>query len=241
MERDSIEGIVLDAVGTLIEPRPSVSETYCGAARRQGVELDVSVIKRRFLENFATDEQRGPLATDEATERRRWRRVVAACLPEVPDTDRAFDELWDHFASPASWVVFPDVARSVARLRALGLRICVASNFDSRLRRVASGHAELRDWIEPLVISSEVGFRKPHAAFYDAACRGLGLSPDRVLCIGDDAENDGRGPIRAGLRAHLVVRSGDGPNDLTWSPSLDHFADEWERGWTSTPPRADKD
>src|SRR3954468_3707882 len=93
---DGIEGIVLDAVGTLIEPSPSVSEAYSRAARRQGLEIDLSEIKRRFREQFATDEideQRGPLATDEATEHRRWRRIVAACLPEVPDPDRAFAEL----------------------------------------------------------------------------------------------------------------------------------------------------
>ena len=35
-----IAGIVLDAVGTLIKPVPSVAEAYTEAARRQGVELE---------------------------------------------------------------------------------------------------------------------------------------------------------------------------------------------------------
>src|SRR4051812_29354100 len=100
---DGIEGIVLDAVGTLIEPSPSVSEAYARAARRQGVAIELAEVKRRFREQFATDEideQRGPLATDEPTEHRRWRRIVARCLPEVPDGDLAFAELWDHFGDP---------------------------------------------------------------------------------------------------------------------------------------------
>src|SRR5690349_2904905 len=98
---EAIEGIVLDAVGTLIEPVPSVSETYSAAASRQGVEVPATILRGRFREQFGLDEideRRGPLATDEATERRRWRRIVGGCLPEIPDPDRAFAELWDHFA-----------------------------------------------------------------------------------------------------------------------------------------------
>lgn len=204
-----IQGIVLDAVGTLIDPAPSVSEVYARAARRQGIGLDVREIKRRFREQFATDEideRRGPLATDEATERRRWRRIVAGCLPEVPDPDGAFDELWEHFADPRSWIVFPDVAPAVLALRDEGYRLCVASNFDGRLHRVAAGFAELEGWVEPLVISSEVGYRKPHPEFYRAACERLDLPAGRVLCVGDDLRNDVLGPASAGLRSLLIDR-----------------------------------
>src|SRR3954469_21744719 len=88
-----IQGIVLDAVGTLIEPMPPVARVYTETARRQGVELDGAVVQSRFRREFAlaeVDAARGPLATDEPTERRRWRRIVGSVLPEVPDPDRAF-------------------------------------------------------------------------------------------------------------------------------------------------------
>ncbi|MBV8233824.1 MAG: hypothetical protein JO329_27920, partial [Planctomycetaceae bacterium] len=42
---DGIQGIVLDAVGTLIDPSPPVAEVYAAAARRQGVHLEVAVVK----------------------------------------------------------------------------------------------------------------------------------------------------------------------------------------------------
>ncbi len=224
---DGIEGIVLDAVGTLIDPAPSVSHAYSLAARRQGVSLDVAEIKSRFREQFATDEideQRGPLATDEATERRRWRRIVAGCLPEVPDQDLAFHELWDHFGDPASWIVFPDVAPALETLRQAGFRLCVASNFDGRLRRVMAGFWELRDWTERLVISSEVGFRKPHANFYTAACSRLGMFSNRVLCVGDDLRNDVLGPAEAGLRSVLIARDGCSEGDASCLDGLDSLA-----------------
>jgi putative hydrolase of the HAD superfamily len=212
-----IQGIVLDAVGTLIDPAPAVATVYAWAALRQGVELDPDEVKSRFYQHFGQDEideARGPLATDEAIEHRRWRRIVAQVLPEVPDPQRAFSELWVHFGLPTSWRVFPDVAPALATVEASGLAIGIASNFDARLREVLVGLPELARWSDRVVISSEVGYRKPHPAFYQAACARLELAPGRVLHVGDDIENDLHGPRRAGVHSILIDREGrggDGP------------------------------
>ncbi len=224
-----IEGVVFDAVGTLIEPRPSVAEVYAQAAGRQGVMLDVSTLKARFRRHFGADEVdelRGPLATSEDVERRRWRRIVSGCLPEVDDPGRAFAELWTHFGDPGSWSVFPDVAPALARLEAAGLRLCVGSNFDGRLRAVANDFSALRGLVATLVISSEVAYRKPHPQFYEAACNRLDLPASRVIFVGDDPENDVRGPIRSGLRAALIERDADVPVAPPSFRGLAEFADE---------------
>ena len=218
-----IEGIVLDAVGTLIDPEPPVARAYAEAGLRQGVVVDVAEVKSRFGRHFRDDEvddQRGPMLTDEAIESRRWRRIVGNVLPDLPDPALAFDELWDHFGRPEAWRCFPDVAPGLAALVEAGLRVVVASNFDGRLRGVAAGLPGLAGFVDSLVISSEVGYRKPHPAFYEAACARLGLPPDRVLCVGDDPENDVRGAQRAGLRGLLLDRDGRRPTDLASSPDL---------------------
>lgn len=214
---DGIEGIVFDAVGTLIKPDPSVAAAYRAAAGRQGVELETEEIRARFAVHFQSDAvhgEQGVLSTDEATERRRWRQIVAGVLPEVPDPDRAFDELWEHFRTPQSWRCFPDVVPTMRALQEMGVSVCVGSNFDGRLREVVQGLPELAPWMDSLVISSEVGYRKPHPSFFRAACDHLGLPPERVMCVGDDVENDVRGAIRAGLSALLLDRGGLRPADL---------------------------
>jgi putative hydrolase of the HAD superfamily len=223
-----VRGVVFDAVGTLMDPEPSVARAYAQAARRQGVELDEGVVRGRFRRHFGddeVDEMRGPLATDEATERRRWWRIVVGCLPEVPDPGRAFEELWDHFGRPSAWRPYPDAAGALGALWRAGLGVVVASNFDGRLRGVLAGLEGLRPWADSAVISSEVGRRKPHAEFYRAACARLGLPPGAVLCAGDDPENDLRGPRRAGLRAVLIDREGRAPGGLPALPSLGALAD----------------
>ena len=210
-----VRAVVLDAVGTLIDPRPTVSEVYAGAARRQGMELDTEVVRRRFKEHFRrddVDELRGPLVTDEGIEHRRWRRIVGAVLPGLPDPEGAFEELWRHFGRPESWRSFGDVAPALEAFRASGLAIRVGSNFDGRLRGVLRGLPDLADLADSAIISSEVGHRKPHPAFYGAVCRSLGLPPDRVLSIGDDPENDVEGARRAGLLAAIVDRDGRAPD-----------------------------
>ena len=218
-----IRGIVLDAVGTLIKPVPSVAEAYTAAARRQGVELNRDVVRARFSQHFQSDEVRGDRgihSTDEATEIWRWRRIVAKVLPEVPDLQKAFDELWEHFGRPESWRTFADVAPALQSIHEAGISVCIGSNFDGRLRQVVLGLPELSWAIDALVISSEIGFRKPHPLFFQAVCERLQLPARQILCVGDDVENDVRGAADAGLSAMLLDRHGKRPHDLPYVPNL---------------------
>jgi len=220
---NGIRGIVFDAVGTLIKPVPSVAEAYVAAARRQAVVLDPVEVRARFQVHFQNGEVhagQGVLSTNEATERLRWRKIVAGVLPEVPDRARAFDELWDHFGRAESWRCYSDVSPVLGAFAEMGISVCVGSNFDGRLRRVVQGLPELGSWIDSLVISSEVGYRKPHPLFFEAACAYLGLPGPQVLCVGDDPENDVRGAIRAGLYGLLLDRGAERPADLPHVPNL---------------------
>jgi putative hydrolase of the HAD superfamily len=225
---NGVRGIVFDAVGTLIKPAPSVAEAYTLAARRQGVALDPAEVRARFNLHFRNDgvhAGQGALSTDEATERRRWRQIVTGVLPEIAERDRAFDELWDHFSRPDSWRCYSDVAPALDALATNGISVCVGSNFDGRLRGVVRGLPELNCRMELLVISSEVGFRKPHPSFFQAVCAHLRLPPAEVLCVGDDPDNDVRGAIRAGLSGLLLDRGIGAPGDLPHVPNLTAMID----------------
>ena len=61
-----------------------------------------------------------------------------------------------------------------------------------------------------LVISSEVGWRKPAPEFFAALCRSAGVPAECVLYVGDDPANDYAGAEAAGLRAVLLDRTGRG-------------------------------
>lgn len=87
-----------------------------------------------------------------------------------------------------------------AELRGHGLRVGLLSNSWGNTYPRGRIYALL----DPVVISGEVGLRKPHAAIYEHALDRLGISADRVLFI-DDAEPNVLGARRVGLQALLYV------------------------------------
>lgn|GEM_PF-155576 len=227
-----IEMIVLDAVGTLIEPWPSVAEAYARVALKQGVSMTKEDVQARFRTAFQRDDQvENPesLVTDEATEVERWRGIVRSVLPGLPDPDRAFADLWKNFGSPSAWRCYPDVADALDRFGRHGLRLAIASNFDSRLEAVVRGLPDLARHAPTLVISSQVGFKKPHPAFYEKLCELVELSQDRLLMVGDDLKNDVEAARLAGLQSIWLDRSGrsvSGDSDRV--PNLDELATDFE-------------
>jgi len=86
----------------------------------------------------------------------------------------------------------------------------MASNFDRRLRSVVAGVPALAP-LQHLIISSEVGWRKPAPQFFQALCRVIGLPPENILYVGDDPTNDYQGAVAAGLESILFDPHGEHP------------------------------
>jgi putative hydrolase of the HAD superfamily len=200
-----VRAVFFDAVGTLIHPDPPAPAVYAAVGRRFGSRLDDDAIAARFRAAFQAEEvfdyQNG-LRTSEAREVERWRRIVATVLDDVTDAETCFQELFAHFSRPDAWRCDPDAAATLAELAARGYRLGLASNYDERLRSVHAGLPALGP-AQHLVISSEVGWRKPAAGFFAALCRVAGLAPGQIALVGDDRDNDYDGARAAGLRAVL--------------------------------------
>ncbi|HEX4613923.1 MAG TPA: HAD family hydrolase [Urbifossiella sp.] len=199
--------VFFDAVGTLLFPSCPPAETYAAAARRQGVTLDPAVILPRFLSAFRAEEEADRNAgwvTSEERERERWRRIVAASLPELPDPARGFAELFAHFTRPDAWTVHPDAADVIAKLAGRGIAVGIGSNLDDRLFSVVDGHAVLSPVTGRVVVSGPVGHRKPSAQFFAEVGRVVGCRPGEIVFVGDDYENDYVGATAAGLVAVLL-------------------------------------
>jgi putative hydrolase of the HAD superfamily len=207
-----IRAVAFDAVGTLITPDPPLAAAYYAVGLRHGSRLDENTIRSRFRAAFRAQEDRDRTAgwrTGPDREVDRWRRIVASVLDDVGDGAACFAELWDHFSSPTAWRCLPDVGPVLAELSRRGLTIGMASNFDSRLRNVAAGLADLGP-VRPIVVSAEVGWRKPAHEFFAAAVVAFHCSPQQLLVVGDDFENDYAGGTAAGLRAIFLGAPQDG-------------------------------
>lgn len=210
----AIRCVAIDAVGTLIEAEPPVVDAYVEIGRRHGSELARDQVASRLAEAFAccieTDMAKGRngLKTSEELERARWRWIVGevfACLGGDGTVDRCFDELFEHFGKASAWRCYDDVEETIARIQDRGLDIVIASNFDHRLHAVCLGWPPLQR-ARAVVVSSEVGWRKPGALFFDALVAACGCRAGEVLMVGDDPVNDVQGAIEAGLQAVWLDR-----------------------------------
>jgi len=219
-----VRAVFFDAVGTLLHPEPAAPVVYAAAAARHGSRLDAAVIGQRFRAAFRDEEEtdrRNGWRTDEQREVRRWRQVVGRVLDDVHDPEGCFRELFQHFARPDAWRCDPDAA-VLRELAARGLVLGLASNYDERLRSVLAGKPELRH-LEHVVISAEVGWRKPAAGFFAAVCAAAGMAPEQIVLVGDDLGNDYEGARAAGLRAVLFDPRGRHP-DVT-GPRVSRLAE----------------
>ncbi len=208
-----LRAVAFDAVGTLIHPDPPAAAVYAAVGRRHGSRLDAATIRDRFGAAFRDEERRdhgGQLVTSEERERRRWREIVARVLDDVADATACFGELYDHFAHPDAWHCEAETADILVRLRRDGYSLALASNYDHRLRGVVAGMPQLAA-VTTIVISAEVGWRKPSQAFFARLAETLDLPPSAVLYVGDDLSNDYEGARRAGMSARLFDPLGRHP------------------------------
>jgi putative hydrolase of the HAD superfamily len=201
----AIRAVFFDAVGTLLHPEPSAADAYAAVGARFGSRLSRAVVIKRFGAAFQRQEEldRAPgHRTNEEREVLRWRSIVAEVVDDVADVDGCFRELYDHFARPDAWRVDPDAAATLRALAERGLALGVCSNFDHRLRGLVQARPELAG-VSRLVVSSEVGWKKPAAGFFAEVVRAAELRPEQILMVGDDEENDFAGARAAGLDALL--------------------------------------
>jgi putative hydrolase of the HAD superfamily len=109
------------------------------------------------------------------------------------------------FLEREAWRLYADVAPALDTLRGMGARLCVVSNWDSRLPAVLRLH-ELHERFDAIVFSHDVGLEKPHPGIFRRALTLLRAAPAECLHVGDVAELDVAGANAAGIDAVLLDR-----------------------------------
>ncbi len=120
-------------------------------------------------------------------------------------------------------------AETLARLRAVGLRLALISNTlrtPGRVLRHIMADMGLAQPFDTLIFSDEVGLAKPNPAIFQMALERLGASAEEAMHVGDDLVLDLLGAHNAGMRA-CIIRD-ERPADLL-------PADRWARRFMDVP------
>ena len=227
-----ISTVFLDAGGTLIAPRPSVEEIYRSTLLTLGMDLGGAGLRRAIAGAWAEMDAIVGRGRDRYSffpdgEHGFWRRYVEAVLGRVGCPDRAHEAaraLRAVFSDPSVWSVFPEVPATLKELRALGMRLGVISNWDSRLQAILE-HTGLSAAFDTIVVSCEVGAEKPSCTIFEEALARTGAEPEAALHVGDDPISDYEGARAAGLDAALLVRNGKPPAGARCVSRLDVVID----------------
>jgi putative hydrolase of the HAD superfamily len=210
VSRERLRAIFFDAGGTLLQPYPSVGGVYASVARRHGIDRTADEMEGAFRQSWAALKRPGLTVSRKEW----WRELVFRVLGQ--ENEACFDELFETFARPDVWRVFPDVEDTVREARARGLHVGVISNWDERLRLLFE-RTGLAKHFDSMTISCEVGAEKPNAEIFLVALRTAGVTAGEAVHVGDCYEEDVRGAEEVGVRAILVDRRGnsaDGIRDL---------------------------
>lgn len=109
----------------------------------------------------------------------------------------AVDEYFMAFYDRVSLI--PDTLETLSLLKneySLGL----LSNFThAPAAREILRRTKLESLFDTIIISGEVGYRKPHPHVFNELARGLGVKKEYILFTGDDPEPDIHGASRAGM------------------------------------------
>jgi FMN phosphatase YigB (HAD superfamily) len=104
--------------------------------------------------------------------------------------------------------LIPGATNLLGGFRALGLRCVIMSNV--QVRGAVEYWRDFRDlgvaqFVDAVVTSLDVGFRKPHPRFFEAALSEVGCDPAACLLVGNSEANDIEPAIALGMRAVRVA------------------------------------
>ncbi len=116
-------------------------------------------------------------------------------------------------ASTEKLRLFPEVCEMLTALREAGAGVYLLSNAQSCFTRAELDALGLTSLFDGIIISSEVGVKKPSADIFRIAFERFGLSPEECIYVGNDMRDDVLGATGAGIRSVYIPTEQSGKYD----------------------------
>ncbi len=210
---EELDLITFDAGGTLFDMHPTRDDVFVSMLTERFGNLDrarvVSALRsadRVFDREFALQ--------DGKNEEPFWKKYddhvfsMLGLTTDSPQLHAALSSRFDELIPKVdSWVDYKETKRILEGLRHRDFKLGVISNATDLTRRVLD-NLGLSTYFDFIIVSAEVGFRKPKAEIFRIACERADAAVNRSLHVGDKYSVDIVGARKAGMNAVLVDRSG---------------------------------
>jgi len=208
---EEIDAVIFDAGGTLIDFRPPRAELFSKVLLAHGLEADAATVNKVMLKaDKHFDEEFALLdGSDEAWFWKKYDAFVAEQLGFKGDLSRLEKDLSSTFDKVVpdyrSWVAYPDAKPTLEGLRKRDFKLGLVSNATELARKVMD-NLDLSKYFDFMVLSYEVGTRKPSPEIFNIALKAAKARPNRAIYIGDRYSVDVLGASRAGMHTVLLDR-----------------------------------
>lgn len=201
--------VLFDFFGTLVDYSPLRCDPEyprtCAALNELGVVMTGEELTARWDETWYPFEERSQLDHREFSMVEVGEVFLRALLGHEPDpaATRALMDVyigeWD-----AGVTYLEGLGRWLGELAA-DHRLAIVSNVHEAY--LVPSHLEkmgLKDRFDAVILSVQVGWRKPHPQIYATALEALGAQADQAVFVGDTHSADFIGPERAGIKSFLI-------------------------------------
>lgn len=216
---EEFDTILFDAGGTLIDLSPSRQAVFAGVLAKHGLRVDESTVAKAMAKaDRIYDDKFAHL--DGTDEEWYWAEYDQFILKDLgfegdsktftKDLEKEFDRI---IPDVSHWRAYEDVRPTLEALRSRGFKIGLVSNATDLVRRVFD-HLELTKYFDFMVLSDEVGIRKPRPGIFMKALESADTTANRTLYVGDKLNVDVVAATRVGINSVLLDREDVFPNAM---------------------------
>jgi len=201
-----IRGILFDLYGTLvdIETDESLEEIYRSLSHfltYRGIIVNRWELKDRYYRIMREQKEACPEEYPEVDVERIWQAFLAeqglAVGPERQQLALTLAQIYRGI-SRKRLQLYPDVKGVLDELRP-SYRLGIVSDAQPCFALPEMKALGLDGYFDPVVISTDYGYRKPDRRLYEAALQKMNLAPAEALFVGNDMYHDIYGAQRFGL------------------------------------------
>jgi REG-2-like HAD superfamily hydrolase len=230
--RKRIRAISCDVTGTLVSFQGKIEDHYGNAARACGVELppeQAALLPDAFKVAYKETSTKHPCFGNSTISSKEWWRIcvrksfdlVGCTSMKDDDQERVFQRVYSAFGGHGAYAAFPDAIPFLNWCHRRGIACGVISNADERYGDSILPMLGLREAMQFLTFSKNVGYEKPHRKIFETALKEAEpwlcleksyaleadpLRPEEILHIGNDFQKDFVGATEAGFHAVLLDR-----------------------------------
>jgi putative hydrolase of the HAD superfamily len=201
--------LLFDFFGTLVHYSESRTEQGYHAShamlRRFGADLSYTEFLARWAALCADFDRRSDVDDHEFSMVEVGTEFLAATLGTTPARADVEAFVEEYVREWSTGVRYPDGIADLIRGLAGRYRLAVVTN--TYHPPLVPGHLAamgIEDCFDAVIMSVEVGWRKPHPSIYDTALSALGVTAGAAAFVGDTYAADFEGPSRAGMTAFLI-------------------------------------